>query len=151
MLHQDWFMRQVRQLTKALEQVLAQQQQEQVDAAQQTILRALGAVEGQDRLNLRQRSLPETLQFCRRDGAFRPEFAMRVADLLEEEGNLLVKQDNVAQAEESYARALLLYRQAMATTDSAMPLDLQSTVHRLEAKLGAEQTNRINHLLNGRA
>jgi len=146
MLERDWFMRQVRQLSRVLQQVLFQKQQDQVGEARRTIQQAIGQLDDEQRDNLRGLSLEETIAFCERDGAFRPEFATRIADLLKEEGDLLTAQGNETEATKSYARALLLYRRAMHEEESAVSWTIGSTLSDLNAHVGeaiAEEIDRV--------
>lgn len=147
MLERDWFMRQVRQLSRVLQQVLLQKQQNQVSEARRTIQQAIGQLDDEQRDNLRGLSLEETIEFCERDGAFRPEFATRIADLLKEEGDLLTAQGNDAEATKSYARALLLYRRAMHEKESAVSWNIGSTLSDLKAHVGEATVKEIERVL----
>lgn len=141
-------MRQIQQMTQVLQQVLFQKQQGQVEEARRIIQQAIGELDARDDGNLRHRSLREVLQFCRRNDAFRPAFALRLADILNEEGDLLDEQGDVREAQKSYTRALLLYRRAMREENAALPLDARATLSALEAKLPAEAIDATEAVLN---
>ncbi len=152
MLERDWFMRQIRQLTQALQQVIMQKQQGQLDEAQRTLQQAIGQVDNEGRDTLRSVSLDDTLRFCTRDGAFRPAFATTLADLLIEEGDLLTRKGDSAEAQKSYARALLLYRRTMRGEQATIPWNMSAKLSDLEAHLGDEEMDAIDRALdNGRA
>lgn len=150
MLQRDYFMRQVQQLAQALQQVIMQKEEERIAEARRTIREAIEALEQGKERDLRERSLKETLQFCRRDGAFRPELAAAVADLLKEEGDLLTWQGQAHEAEKSRTRALLLYRRAMQEKDAALPLNVAAKLSGLEAELSAARIEEIEAVLKGR-
>ena len=148
MIERDYFMRQIRQLAQVLQRVIAQREQGQVDEAHRLVRQAIGEVDERDDGELRHRPLREVIQFCRRDDAFRPDFAMRVADILNEEGHLLVEQGREREARKSYTRALLLYRRAMQAEDAALPWNTGEKLSRLEANVDEEGIRAIESLLN---
>ena len=148
MLERDWFMRQVQQLVQALQQVLLQKQSDQIEEAHQTIQQAFGQVSEKEG-TLRNLSLQEAVDFCQRDGSFRPEFAIGIADLLKEEGDLLIRKGSGGKAEQSYARALLLYRRAMKEKGAALPWDLGAKLQALEDVVPARKKEEIEAVLSG--
>lgn len=147
MLQRDYLMRQIQQLTQVLQRVLFQKQQGQVEEAHRIIQQAIGELDPREEGTLRHRSLHEVVRFCRRDDAFRPDFAMRIADILNEEGELLTAQGRPREAQKSYMRALLLYRRAMREEDAAVPLDVGTTLEQLSSNLPEERLGDVEALL----
>lgn len=148
MLERDYLMRQIQQMVRVLQQVLFQKQQGRVEEAHRTIQQAIGELDERGDGNLRHRSLREVIRFCRRDGAFRADFAMHLADVLNVEGDLLAEQGNVREGQKSHARALLLYRRAMQEENAAFPLDAGAKLNTLEAKLPADAIDAIETVLS---
>lgn len=137
MIQKDVLMRQIQMLTQALARVLFKKSAGQQGAAQQIIAEALGELDGVDRVSdLRERPVEDVLDLCRSEaGGFSPDFALAVADLLREDGDLLAMQERDAEACASYERALALYRRAEADEHAAVPMDFAARVAHVEERL----------------
>ena len=149
MIERDYLMRQIRQMVQALQEVLNLRKQGQVEEARQHLHRTFHGL-SDEHDSLRVLRLEETLEFCSREDSFRPEFALSVADLLREEGEVLAEQGRLEEAQQSWVRALLLYRRAMREQGAALPWNIGATVSRLEAKVeGTSEAEKVDRLLGG--
>lgn len=149
MIERDYLMRQIRQMVQVLQEVLNLRKQGQVDEARQHLQRAFHGLSEEEHGTLRTLSLEETLHFCNRGGSFKPEFAVRVADLLKEEGEVLAEQGRLEEAQQSWVRALLLYRRAMREQRAALPWNIGASVSGLEAKVdGTPEAEAVDRLLD---
>ena len=132
MIHRDFLMRQIQQMTQALATVLTRQRQGQTEEALQEIDRAFRqAVAGEytppDAL-----PVDELIAACSTSEGFVAEKGLAVADLLAAQGDARADRDDAEGACASRVRALALYLEA--TRSDILRLDLYDRIDQLEAQ-----------------
>lgn len=133
MIHRrDVLMRQIMDLAQFLAEVLDLQQSEQYDEAAAHIEQAFRQLTGEQD-PLRHYPIEKVIDQCSATGGrFSAELALNVADLLKQEGDLLQRDQRREEACRAYVRALILYKKAIATDTSALPLDIWEKVSDVE-------------------
>lgn len=119
MFQQDYIIRQIQQLTHALEQVLFKKKQQQYQEARQIIHEALNELPDQESSGFHELPPRRMLSIFEQDGTFNADLGLAAAELLLEEADLT---DNAAAAGRCRANAFLLYRKSIADGDVAVSL-----------------------------
>ena len=116
MIERDFLMRQIQQAIQALAQVLLQKQDGDPAGAYASLAEGIDAVTGVPLDRLRQRPLAGVMEAASDDGAFSPEKALVLAQLLAEDD-----------APASRVRARWLY-EALLGAGGAVPLDIRARI-----------------------
>ena len=121
MIERDFLLRQIQQAIQALAAVLLSKRNGTPEA-QVALAEGLQMVTGMDAARLARLSREATLELARDEGAFSPEMAVAVADLLRESGDDALR-----------ARARWLYEAVLAAGEVA-PLDIHERIAALPAE-----------------
>lgn len=133
MFQQGYIMRQIQQLTQALQQVLFNKKQGYRQEALDILQRALNGIPNDPEAEFHRLSLDETLQAMQSDGTFNTDLALAAADLLYEKGQLRDNDDDGSR--HCYMQALLLYRTVMDDPQVAFPLEAPQKIEHIERML----------------
>ena len=123
MLTRDFLVRQVHQLAQILAVVVAGKRAGQAEEAQRALADGLSDALGLTLADLRTLARADLQALCAFDGAFAPEKALAVADLLRED-----------EAEAGRRRALWLYEAALDAGD-LVPFDIYDRIAELRTSL----------------
>jgi hypothetical protein len=141
MLHRDFLVRQMQQAANALAQALARvldlRARGEVDEAMRVVTEAYAAVPGLAKRMPRETSPEEILELCTADGILSVDLALRTADLLTEEGDLLFERGRIGEARPGYERALMLTRRTLSVEGAILPFDIARRIEDLEDRIDA--------------
>lgn len=151
MLHRDYLMRQIEQLSQVLARVLFKKSNQEYEEALQAIDEAFAQELNHNVQDLRQLPVDQLVEVCSTSEGLFPQLALRVADLLYQDGKIRAKQENDRQACPSFVRALALYVETVFCGASTLPWDLFDKVNRLlaitqECKMPETLVHRVQKL-----
>lgn len=136
-------MRQIKQFTYALEQVLFKKKEGEQQEAQDIIDQYLNELP-EEKKSFQDLSLGDTLSTLKNDGDFNADLALIVADLLYEKSNIVDK----SQTKKCSMQALLLYQRAMQDPKAAFPLQATQKISELKNKLDASDLDMVKAQLD---
>lgn len=137
-------MRQIKQFTYALEQVLFKKKEGEKQEAQDIIEQTLKELPKENNRRFQELSLADTLSTLKIDGYFNAELALIVADLLYEKGQFT----NKSESKKCYMQALVLYQKALKDPKTAFPLQATGKISGIKKKLDASDLEKIEAQLD---
>lgn len=148
MIHeQDYIMRQVRMLTDFLVQIITKKKQGEYEDANELINTSIGEIYNLSKQEFAHLTLKETLSTCS-EKAQHGEVILTTANILFEEIELL----NEEQARHSSLQALLLYKKAVNSPNTAFPIDDIHKMNALQKKFEeTPELAEINRILENNA
>lgn len=147
LFEQDFLKRQIQYLTQLLQEIIFKKKQNKHDEARQQLRDAFQRLTEEYPREFGELTLRETQQLFTNDGEFASELALSVADLLVEEGKILHEQ-SFSKSQKSYLQALLLYKKSKKDQSSAVPLDINHKIGRLEELLSpSNQVQKVDRII----
>jgi len=135
MIQRDVLMRQIRQLSNALAEIVTAADTGQPNAVLDQIDEAARIHLDGTAADLRTLPPETLLAMCEDDGRFVPEAAQTLAQLLNVQGEAHLDRDETSEAGASFARSLLLYRRLLKEPDAPVSWQVGTTVAALTKRV----------------
>ena len=134
MIQRDYILRQIQQLIQVLARVMELRVEGSLEEAHSHIEEALSSIWDLHRDDLVRLSPDEIRELCIVEGQFHTQFAVALADLLNEDGAIFEDQGKFFHAKESYVQARAFNEMVLALGNE-IPFDIYDRITDLDAAI----------------
>ena len=128
-------MRGVQKLVQVLQVILGLKQDKKYDEALDAIHDSYERFFDEKKV-LQIKDIDELVELCTKEGEFSPDLAFALADIINEEADILELQGGREAVLKHYQTTLKLYRRALAEKEAAVPVDVMNKIKYLKNKIG---------------
>lgn len=140
MFERDYIMRQIQILAQALARTLVLRSQQNIEDAIRELDQAFATYANLSPERFHTLTIDQVIALCSNNGNITDEEACLLANLLQEQGDMLLQQEQERLAVGNYMRALALYLEVLSDPEATIPVDLHDRIAYL-----VEQTHHAVH------
>lgn len=134
-IEKDFIMREVQKMVQVLQVIMGLKQEKKYVQAQDKIDDIYARFFDENMQTIQAKDDEGLERLCTIDGRFSPDLAFALADIINQEAEILELQGDKKAALQQYKSSLKLYQQALEKKDATVPVDVMDKMQRIEGKL----------------